>query len=69
MLGLDLDGAVGDGVIQVSTDLLDIDAEVEPVRAVALMNVLMSLGDGRDAVGCVPDAASAPDRPHRRPGG
>jgi hypothetical protein len=26
MLGLDLDGAVGDGVIQVSTDLLDIDA-------------------------------------------
>src|SRR6516225_9085342 len=53
MLGLDLDGAVGDGVIQVSTDPLDIDAEVETVRAVSLMNVLMSLCDGRDTVGSV----------------
>src|SRR6516162_9330531 len=53
MLGLDLYGAVRDGVIQVSTDLLDIDAEVETVRAVSLMNVLMSFCDGRDAVGSV----------------
>jgi hypothetical protein len=37
MVGLGLDGAVGGGVIQVSTDLLDIDAKVETVRAVSLM--------------------------------
>ena len=53
MLGLDLDVAMRHGIIQVPTDLLDINAEVELIRSVTLVNALMRLCDGGDPMGRV----------------